>query len=74
MFMDNAMRVSVDYNRYRDQDYNYFNDFTPKVGTQVDNQLQQSLKAGFYQQNWNPRCRGTDLPDPAGQRPAAPTS
>ena len=53
MFMDNAMRVSVDYTKVRDQDYNYFNDFTPKVGTQVDNQLQQSLKAGYYQQNWN---------------------
>ena len=53
MFMDNAMRVSVDYTKVRDQDYNYFNDFSPKVGTQVDNQLQQSLKAGYYQQSWN---------------------
>ncbi|WP_374394119.1 LPS assembly protein LptD [Aeromonas media] len=53
MFMDNVMRVSVDYTKVRDQDYNYFNDFSPKVGTQVDNQLQQSLKAGYYQQSWN---------------------
>ena len=53
MFMDNAMRVSVDYTKVRDQDYNYFNDFSPKVGTQVDNQLQQSLMAGYFQQNWN---------------------
>ncbi|WP_395949523.1 MULTISPECIES: LPS assembly protein LptD [Aeromonas] len=53
MFMDNAMRVSVDYTKVRDQDYNYFNDFSPKVGTQVDNQLQQSLRAGYYQQSWN---------------------
>ena len=53
MFMDNAMRVSVDYTKVRDQDYNYFNDFSPSVGTQVDNQLQQSLTAGYFQQNWN---------------------
>lgn len=53
MFMDNALRVSVDYTKVRDQDYNYFNDFSPKVGTQVDNQLQQSLRAGYYQQSWN---------------------
>ncbi|QJT13088.1 LPS assembly protein LptD [Aeromonas sp. 2692-1] len=53
MFMDNAMRVSVDYTKVRDRDYNYFNDFSPKVGTQVDNQLQQSLMAGYFQSNWN---------------------
>ncbi|AKA18623.1 LPS assembly protein LptD [Aeromonas hydrophila] len=53
MFMDNAMRVSVDYTKVRDRDYNYFNDFSPKVGTQVDNQLQQSLMAGYFQPNWN---------------------
>ncbi|HDC4323724.1 LPS assembly protein LptD [Aeromonas hydrophila] len=53
MFMDNAMRVSVDYTKVRDRDYNYFNDFAPKVGTQVDNQLQQSLMAGYFQPNWN---------------------
>ena len=53
LFADNAMRVSVDYTKVRDRDYNYFNDFSPKVGTQVDNQLQQSLKAGYYQQSWN---------------------
>ncbi|MGE6164922.1 LPS assembly protein LptD [Aeromonas rivipollensis] len=53
MFMDNAMRVSVDYTKVRDRDYNYFNDFSPSVGTQVDNQLQQSLMAGYFQQNWN---------------------
>ncbi|MFG0872857.1 LPS assembly protein LptD [Aeromonas media] len=53
MFMDNAMRVSVDYTKVRDRDYNYFNDFSPSVGTQVDNQLQQSLTAGYFQQNWN---------------------
>ncbi|WP_461606706.1 LPS assembly protein LptD [Aeromonas rivipollensis] len=53
MFMDNALRVSVDYTKVRDRDYNYFNDFSPKVGTQVDNQLQQSLTAGYFQQSWN---------------------
>ena len=53
MFMDNALRVSVDYTKVRDRDYNYFNDFSPSVGTQVDNQLQQSLMAGYFQQNWN---------------------
>ncbi|MCY9820777.1 LPS assembly protein LptD [Aeromonas media] len=53
MFMDNALRVSVDYTKVRDRDYNYFNDFSPSVGTQVDNQLQQSLTAGYFQQNWN---------------------
>ncbi|MGL6510905.1 LPS assembly protein LptD [Aeromonas hydrophila] len=53
MFMDHAMRVSVDYTKVRDRDYNYFNDFSPKVGTQVDNQLQQSLMAGYFQPNWN---------------------
>ncbi|MEZ6974089.1 MULTISPECIES: LPS assembly protein LptD [Aeromonas] len=53
MFMDNAMRVSVDYTKVRDRDYNYFNDFSPKVGTQVENQLQQSLMAGYFQPNWN---------------------
>ncbi|WP_368204449.1 LPS assembly protein LptD [Aeromonas sp. s5] len=53
MFMDNAMRVSMDYTKVRDRDYNYFNDFSPKVGTQVDNQLQQSLMAGYFQPNWN---------------------
>lgn len=52
-FADNAMRVSVDYTKVRDRDYNYFNDFSPKVGTQVENQLQQSLMAGYFQQNWN---------------------
>ncbi|USV56902.1 LPS assembly protein LptD [Aeromonas encheleia] len=53
MFIDNALRVSVDYTKVRDNDYNYFNDFDPSVGTQVDNQLQQSLTAGYFQQNWN---------------------
>lgn len=52
-FVDNAMRVSIDYTKVRDRDYNYFNDFSPKVGTQVENQLQQSLMAGYFQQNWN---------------------
>ncbi|MEZ6994423.1 MULTISPECIES: LPS assembly protein LptD [unclassified Aeromonas] len=53
LFADNAMRVSLDYTKVRDRDYNYFNDFSPKVGTQVDNQLQQSLMAGYFQPNWN---------------------
>lgn len=53
LFMDNSLRVALDYTKVRDRDYNYFNDFSPKVGTQVDNQLQQSLMAGYYQQNWN---------------------
>jgi LPS-assembly protein len=53
MFMDNALRIAVDYTKVRDRDYNYFNDFSPRVGTQVDNQLQQSLMAGYFQQNWN---------------------
>jgi LPS-assembly protein len=53
MFMDNAMRVSVDYTKVRDQDYNYFNDFTPRWGPRSTTRLQQSLKAGYYQQNWN---------------------
>ncbi|EQB2602353.1 LPS assembly protein LptD [Aeromonas salmonicida] len=53
LFADNAMRVSIDYTKVRDRDYNYFNDFSPKVGTQVENQLQQSLMAGYFQQNWN---------------------
>ncbi|MDF2410392.1 LPS assembly protein LptD [Aeromonas sp. 2HA2] len=52
-FADNAMRVSIDYTKVRNRDYNYFNDFSPKVGTQVENQLQQSLMAGYFQQNWN---------------------
>lgn len=53
LFADNAMRVSFDYTKVRDRDYNYFNDFSPKVGTQVENQLQQSLMAGYFQPNWN---------------------
>lgn len=52
-FADNAMQVSIDYTKVRDRDYNYFNDFSPKVGTQVENQLQQSMMAGYFQQNWN---------------------
>ncbi|HDN9021706.1 TPA: LPS assembly protein LptD [Aeromonas salmonicida] len=52
-FADNAMQVSIDYTKVRERDYNYFNDFSPKVGTQVENQLQQSLMAGYFQQNWN---------------------
>ncbi|WP_425968516.1 LPS assembly protein LptD [Aeromonas dhakensis] len=53
LFADNAMRVSLDYTKVRDRDYNYFNDFSPKVGTQVENQLQQSLMAGYFQPNWS---------------------
>lgn len=53
LFAENAMRVSLDYTKVRDRDYNYFNDFSPKVGTQVENQLQQSLMAGYFQPNWN---------------------
>ncbi|BCK64695.1 LPS biosynthesis protein [Aeromonas hydrophila] len=53
LFADNAIRVSLDYTKVRDRDYNYFNDFSPKVGTQVENQLQQSLMAGYFQPNWN---------------------
>jgi LPS-assembly protein len=53
LFLDNALVMSLDYTKVRDNDYNYFNDFSPPVGTQVDNQLQQSFKAGYYQQNWN---------------------
>ncbi|MGL4932508.1 MAG: LPS assembly protein LptD [Aeromonas sp.] len=51
--LDGALRFGVDYTQVRDKDYNYFNDFSPTVGTQVDSQLQQSLTAGYYQQNWN---------------------
>ena len=51
--MDGSLRFGVDYTQVRDKDYNYFNDFSPPVGTQVDSQLQQSFTAGYYQQNWN---------------------
>ncbi len=30
LFADNAMRVSLDYTKVRDRDYNYFNDFSPR--------------------------------------------
>ncbi|MDO2948411.1 LPS assembly protein LptD [Aeromonas simiae] len=52
-FMDGALRMNLDYTKVRDHDFNYFNDFSPKVGVQVDNQLQQSFRAGYYQDNWN---------------------
>ncbi|HHQ4773761.1 TPA: LPS assembly protein LptD [Aeromonas veronii] len=51
--MDGSLRFGIDYTKVRDKDYNYFNDFSPQVGTQVDSQLQQSFTAGYYQQNWN---------------------
>ena len=51
--MDGSLRFGLDYTQVRDKDYNYFNDFSPQVGTQVDSQLQQSFTAGYYQQNWN---------------------
>ena len=53
MFMDNAMQVSVDYTQGTGPGLQLLQRLHPKVGTQVDNQLQQSLKAGYYQQNWN---------------------
>ncbi|MGL5776788.1 MAG: LPS assembly protein LptD, partial [Aeromonas veronii] len=51
--MDGSLRFGIDYTQVRDTDYNYFNDFSPQVGTQVDSQLQQSFTAGYYQQSWN---------------------
>lgn len=51
--MDGALRFGVNYTRVKALDYNYFNDFSPPVGVQVDGQLQQSFTAGYYQQNWN---------------------
>lgn len=51
--MDGSLRFGIDYTQVRDKDYNYFNDFSPQVGTQVDSQLQQSFTAGYYQHNWN---------------------
>ncbi|MGL4251560.1 MAG: LPS assembly protein LptD [Aeromonas sp.] len=51
--LDNSLRLGLDYTKVRDKDYNYFNDFSPPVGTQIDSQLQQSFTAGYYQQNWN---------------------
>jgi len=51
--MDGSLRLGIDYTQVREKDYNYFNDFSPQVGTQVDSQLQQSFTAGYYQQNWN---------------------
>ncbi|PJG60014.1 LPS assembly protein LptD [Aeromonas cavernicola] len=51
--LDGALRFGIDYTHVRDNDYNYFNDFSPTVGTQVDSQLQQSLTAGYYQTDWN---------------------
>ena len=51
--MDGSLRLGIDYTQVRDKDYNYFNDFSPQVGTQVDSQLQQSFTAGYYQHNWN---------------------
>lgn len=51
--MDDALRFKVDYTRVKQDDYNYFNDLSPSVGTLVDNQLQQSMSLGYYQPNWN---------------------
>ncbi|UBH28837.1 LPS assembly protein LptD [Aeromonas enteropelogenes] len=51
--MDGSLRFGLDYTKVRDRDYNYFNDFSPLVGTQIDSQLQQSFTAGYYQENWN---------------------
>ncbi|MGL5948275.1 MAG: LPS assembly protein LptD [Aeromonas sp.] len=48
-----ALRMQVDYTRVRERDYNYFTDFDPIVGTEVDSQLQQTLQAGYYQPQWN---------------------
>jgi len=51
--MEDALRFKVDYTRVKQDDYNYFNDLSPSVGTLVDNQLQQSMSLGYYQPNWN---------------------
>ncbi|MGL5303561.1 MAG: LPS assembly protein LptD [Aeromonas sp.] len=52
-FLNNSVQLALDYTKVRDKDYNYFNDFDPSVGVRVDDQLQQSFKAGYFQQNWN---------------------
>ena len=50
---DGSVRIGTDFTRVASNDYNYFNDFSPPVGSVVDNQLMQSLTAGYYQRDWN---------------------
>ncbi len=50
---DGTVRLGTDFTRVAADDYNYFNDFSPPVGSLVDNQLMQSLTAGYYQKDWN---------------------
>lgn len=51
--MDGSLRFGANYTKVRDRDYNYYSDFKPAVGSEVDSQLMQSLTAGYYQTNWN---------------------
>ena len=50
---EGSVRIGTDFTRVATEDYNYFNDFSPPVGSVVDNQLMQSLTAGYYQRDWN---------------------
>ncbi len=51
--LDDSLRLGASVVRVANEDYDYFNDLAPPVGTLVDNQLQQSLSLGYYQRDWN---------------------
>lgn len=50
---DDNLRMRVLGTRVGAHDYNYFNDLSPPLSSGVDNQLMQSLTAGYYQPMWN---------------------
>ncbi len=51
--IDDDLRVKVDATKVGHHDYNYFNDLSPPITSSVDNQLMQSMTAGYYRPDWN---------------------
>lgn len=45
-------RADVDYTKVANEDYDYFDDFSPPVGQIVDDQLMQSFRGGYYDRHW----------------------
>ncbi|NHH99522.1 LPS assembly protein LptD [Oceanimonas sp. MB9] len=45
-------RGNVDYTQVASWDYAYLDDFNPPVGTEVDDQLLQSFRGGYYDRHW----------------------
>ncbi len=52
-FLNNDLRLNIDYAQVAQWDKNYYSDFDPIYGTRSSDQLQRTTSLGYYQPDWN---------------------